>query len=59
MWETLIVILTVLAAATGVGYGLYRSASGKAGCAGCRGCDQISCREPVDLADGAYDMERK
>ena len=47
MWETVIVILTVLAAATGVGYGLCRSASGKAGC---DGCGRVSSRGPQDSA---------
>jgi hypothetical protein len=37
MWEMLIVILTVLAAAIGVGRDLYRSASAKCACAGCSG----------------------
>ena len=36
--QTLIAIGIVILAAAGVGYGLYRSVSGKSGCAGCRGC---------------------
>jgi len=45
MWEMAIVILTVLAAATGVGYGVYRSVSGKAG------CGRLSCGQPPDAED--------
>ena len=41
MMETIITIGIVVLAA-GVGYGLYRSASGKSGCAGCRGCGDVS-----------------
>lgn len=36
MWETAIVVLIVLIAAAGVGYGLYRRATAKDGCCGCR-----------------------
>ncbi|MFP4215776.1 MAG: FeoB-associated Cys-rich membrane protein [Planctomycetota bacterium] len=42
MMETIIAIGIVVLAAGGVGYGLYRSASGKSGCAGCRGCGDLS-----------------
>ena len=42
MMETIITIGIVVLAAAGVGYGLYRSASGKSGCAGCRGCGDVS-----------------
>ena len=59
MWEMTIVILTVLAAATGVGYGLWHNASGKASCAICRGCDQLSCSKPAGPRDIAYDAENK
>lgn len=38
MIETWIVIGIVVLAAGGVGFGLYRAASGKRGCAGCQGC---------------------
>ena len=54
-----VVILTVLATQTGVGCGLYRSASGKAGCAGCTGCARASCGHPADPEDAACDAERK
>jgi len=57
MWEMVVVILAVLAAATGVGYGLYRGASGKAGCAGCPGCDKVSSRGSEDAAARRCDAE--
>lgn len=57
MWEMAIVLLTVLAAATGVGYGLYRNGLGKAGCVGCGGCGRVSCGQPADPADVACDAE--
>ncbi len=45
MMETIIAIGIVILAAAGVGFGLYRSASGKSGCAGCRGCGEAdSCQ---------------
>lgn len=44
MMETIIAIGIVILAATGVGWALYRSASGKSGCAGCRGCGDVSSR---------------
>jgi hypothetical protein len=59
MWETAIVILTVLAAVMGVGYGLYRSASGKFGCAGCSGCGRTSNPEVADRTRGACHAEGK
>jgi hypothetical protein len=40
MMETIIAIGIVVLAAAGVGYGLYRGATGKSGCPGCRGCEQ-------------------
>ena len=45
MWEMVIVIPAVLAAAGTVGYGMYRNASGKGGCASCRGCGQAVGRD--------------
>jgi hypothetical protein len=42
MMETIIAIGIVILAAAGVGWALYRSASGKSGCAGCRGCGDVS-----------------
>ncbi len=52
MWETGLVVLIVFAAATGVGYQLYRSASGKSGCAGCNGCSQATNLGAADSACG-------
>lgn len=48
MIEMAITIGIVLAAVTGVGYGLYRAATGKIGCAGCRECGQRNqtCKSP-------------
>lgn len=57
MQEMVIVLLAVLASATQVGYGLYRNASGKAGCVGCGGCGRVSCGQPADPADVACDAE--
>lgn len=42
MMETIIAIGIVVLAAAGVGWALYRSASGKSGCAGCRGCGETT-----------------
>ncbi len=57
MLETLIAMLIVLVAAVGVGYGIYRVASGKSGCAGCRGCgaEDTACapRRPSAAANGS------
>jgi hypothetical protein len=38
MMETMIAIGIVVLAAAGVGYGLYRNATGRSGCDGCKGC---------------------
>jgi len=59
MWEMAIVVLAVLVAATSVGYGLYRSASGKAGCAGRRSCGRVSCGQPADPEEIVRDAESK
>jgi len=59
VWETVTVILTVLVAAMGVGYGLYRIASGKADYGACKGRDNISCRQSRELADVPSDTESK
>jgi hypothetical protein len=53
MIETMIVIGIVLIAAGGVGYGLYRSATGKSGCAGCKGCGTSSDLPICSAGDGA------
>ena len=50
MLETIIIIVVVGLALAGVGYGLYRAASGKGGCSGCRTCDEPTCA-PEDSAD--------
>ncbi len=36
MWENILIVTVVLVALGGVGYGLFRTASGKSGCAGCK-----------------------
>jgi hypothetical protein len=59
MWETGIVVLIVMAATTGVCYGLYRSASGKSRCAGCSGCGHASNPQTGDRARGACRTEGK
>ena len=59
MGEMVVVILAVLAAATGVGYGLYRSASGKSECAGCPGCGRASSLETAERACGTGHPEGK
>lgn len=46
MLEMIIIIVVVSLALLGVGYGLYRAASGK-GCTGCRTCDEPTC-DPAD-----------
>jgi len=50
MWETIVVLLTILAAAGGLGYSLYRFARGQAGCSGCRSCNRILSPRPGDPA---------
>lgn len=59
MWETVMVILAVVLAAAGIGYGLYRSASGKSGCAGCPGCGQTGNPQTAGRPPGACHAERK
>jgi hypothetical protein len=50
--ETIIAIGIVVLAAAGVGYGLYRSASGKSGCAGCGNCGHAgSCSSNPDASE--------
>ena len=59
MWEIVVVVLTVLAAATGVSHALYRSVSGKTACAGCRGCAQTSDPETALRPRGICHAEGK
>ena len=42
MWGMALVIAIVLAAAIGVGWSLYHSATGKARCSSCAGCGRAA-----------------
>lgn len=48
MWETVIAAAVVFVALLGVGFGLYRNASGKGGCGGCGTCEETSCEASDD-----------
>jgi len=48
MWETILAAAVVFVALLGVGFGLYRTASGKSGCGGCGTCEETSCEASED-----------
>ena len=57
--ETAIAIGIVLLAAVGVGYGLYRSATGKSGCTSCHTCPQRCNVHDKDSSIAANDKSSK